>query len=161
MRWTRWVLSIRALDANSALQADHPVDVAAGLVFDHGRLLITQRRRQDHLGGLWEFPGGKRELGETFEQCLARELNEELGIEVQVGKPVASVVHAYPTIKVFLQFFLCRWIRGVLRPIGCACFEWITLEQLDQYPFPPADAQILHLLKENTSWWRCFEAHGK
>lgn len=129
------------------------MDVAAGLVFNQGRLLITQRRHQDHLGGLWEFPGGKREPGETFEKCLARELSEELGIDVLVGESVASVIHTYPAIKVFLKFFLCQWVGGDPRALGCACFEWITLDQLDQYAFPPADAQILDLLKGNKSWW--------
>ncbi len=62
------------------------VDVAAGLIFRDGKLLITQRRTDAHLGGLWEFPGGKREPNETFEECLVRELREELGIEVVVGE---------------------------------------------------------------------------
>jgi mutator protein MutT len=71
------------------------IDVAAGLVFREGKLLITQRHPEAHLGGLWEFPGGKREPGETFERCLARELREELGIEIQVGELVESLTHAY------------------------------------------------------------------
>src|SRR5512134_3411193 len=61
------------------------VEVSAGLIFRAGKLLITQRHADSHLGGLWEFPGGKREPGETFEECLTRELQEELGIQVEVG----------------------------------------------------------------------------
>src|SRR2546423_2979763 len=87
--------------------ATHPIEVAAGLVFRAGSLLITQRRPQDHLGGLWEFPGGKREPAETFEECLRRELREELGIEVQVQGLLASVQHAYPEKTVLLQFYRC------------------------------------------------------
>src|SRR4029077_11924660 len=73
-----------------------PIEVAAGLVFRGGKLLITQRRADSHLGGLWEFPGGKREAAETFEECLARELREELGIEVAVEELVKEITHAYP-----------------------------------------------------------------
>ena len=69
------------------------IEVAAGLVFDQGRLLITQRNESDHLGGLWEFPGGKVESGETFEECLCRELREELGIDIEVGVLVESISH--------------------------------------------------------------------
>src|SRR5882672_7630583 len=72
------------------------IEVAAGIVFRNGKILITQRRSQDHLGDLWEFPGGKREAEESFEDCLQRELMEELGIEVAVGELVDTVVHQYP-----------------------------------------------------------------
>jgi len=69
------------------------IDVAAGLVWREGRLLIAKRHDNAHLGGLWEFPGGKREPNETFEQCLARELREELGIEVSIGELVETLTH--------------------------------------------------------------------
>src|SRR6266699_853251 len=78
-----------------------PVDVAAGLIFRDGKLLITRRHADAHLGGLWEFPGGKRESDETFEECLARELREELGIEVVVGQLVESLTHKYPEKAVY------------------------------------------------------------
>src|SRR5690606_22981070 len=71
------------------------IEVSAGLVFRDGKLLITQRFADSHLGGLWEFPGGKRETNETFEQCLVRELREELGIEVEVLDLVQTITHAY------------------------------------------------------------------
>ena len=82
-----------------------PINVAAGLVFEQGRLLITQRHEASHLGGLWEFPGGKVEPGETFEECLRRELLEELGIDVNVGKLFESISHEYPERKVLINFF--------------------------------------------------------
>ena len=72
------------------------IEVAAGLVLHDDRYLITRRKAGVHLGGLWEFPGGKREPGETFEECLRRELREELGIEVVVGALVESLTHAIP-----------------------------------------------------------------
>src|SRR5216117_3701039 len=77
----------------SSVMSRSAIEVAAGVVFRDGRVLITQRRPDDHLGGLWEFPGGKRESGETFEECLQRELREELGIEVEVGEWLGSVTH--------------------------------------------------------------------
>src|SRR5579871_5840657 len=79
------------------------IEVSAGLVFRDGKLLITRRHAGAHLGGLWEFPGGKREANETFEGCLARELREELGIEVIVGEVLESLTHAYPEKTVTLK----------------------------------------------------------
>jgi len=79
------------------------------LIFHGGKLLITRRHAAAHLGGLWEFPGGKREPDETFEQCLVREIREELGVEISVGKLFESVTHAYPEKTVRLKFFVCRW----------------------------------------------------
>ena len=81
------------------------IDVAAGFVFRDGKLLITQRHAEAHLGGLWEFPGGKREPDETFEKCLARELREELGIEVFVGELVESLTQEYAEKTVHLRFY--------------------------------------------------------
>ncbi len=100
------------------------IEVSAGLVFHNGRLLITQRRAGDHLGGLWEFPGGKREASETFEACLKRELHEELGIEVSVGTLLEDVSHHYPEKSVRLQFFQCRLVSGTPTPHGCADLAW-------------------------------------
>src|SRR5258706_5532480 len=94
------------------------IDVAAALVFRNGKLLITQRHADAHLGGLWEFPGGKRHPGESFEDCLRRELMEELGIEVGVGKLLEEVTHAYPEKTVLLKFFLCRWMRHEPQTLG-------------------------------------------
>src|SRR6266478_535050 len=88
---------------NSGPENANRVEVAAGLIFRDGKLLITQRYPEAHLGGLWEFPGGKREPGETFEQCLERELREELGIEVFIGELLVSLEHAYPEKTVQLN----------------------------------------------------------
>jgi mutator protein MutT len=128
-----------------------PLEVAAALVFRGGKLLITQRLPEAHLGGLWEFPGGKREAGESFEQCLRRELAEELGIEVQVHELVEELTHHYPERSVHLKFFRCRWLRHEPRAILCHDFAWIGPAQLSNYPFPAADAQLLEKLRAN---WR-------
>ena len=129
------------------------VEVAAGVVFRDGRLLITRRRAEDHLGGLWEFPGGKREADETFEQCLARELREELTIEVEVLDCVDTIEHAYPEKTVLLQFLRCRWLAKEPQPLGCPAFAWVTRSQLRQYEFPAADARLLDRLETDDSLW--------
>ncbi|MCX6886536.1 MAG: 8-oxo-dGTP diphosphatase MutT [Verrucomicrobia bacterium] len=123
------------------------IEVSAGLVFRAGRLLITQRQPDAHLGGLWEFPGGKREQGETFEQCLVRELQEELAIEISIRGEFEEITHAYPGKTVFLKFFCCDWKRNEPQALGCHAFEWVTLEDLDRFPFPAADARLLLRLK--------------
>jgi mutator protein MutT len=126
-----------------------PIEVAAALVFRNGRLLITRRQPDAHLGGLWEFPGGKREPGETYEGCLARELREELGIEVAVGELLESLTHDYPDKTVRLNFYRCRWCSGEPQALGCAAFEWVTADELARYEFPAADARLLAMLREN------------
>src|SRR5436853_6359013 len=103
-----------------------PIHVAAGLIFDNGRLLITQRRPEDHLPNLWEFPGGKVEAGETFEHCLVREIREELGIEIAVGRMVEDLTHCYPEKTVRLRFFECRLVSGEARAIHCQDFRWVN-----------------------------------
>jgi mutator protein MutT len=123
-----------------------PIDVSAALIFHDGRLLITQRQADSHLGGLWEFPGGKREANETFEECLAREIHEELGMEIAVGELFEEVTHAYETKAVHLKFFICQWKRGEPRELGCAAFKWIRKSELADYPFPAADARLLEKL---------------
>jgi mutator protein MutT len=130
------------------------IDVAAGLVFHDGKLLITQRRPDDHLGGLWEFPGGKVEPDETFEHCLIRELREELGIEVLVGEEIEDITHSYPEKTVRLKFLLCRLRSGTARPIHVHALAWITQDELERYGFPAADARLLELLGNRPELWR-------
>jgi len=130
------------------------IEVSAGLIFRSGRLLITQRYADAHLGGLWEFPGGKREPGETFEHCLARELREELGIRVEVGDRFESVTHAYPDKTVHLEFFLCGLPQGEPQPLGCAALKWVTRDELAAHEFPAADATLLQKLRANADFWR-------
>jgi 8-oxo-dGTP diphosphatase len=123
------------------------VDVAAALIFHGDKLLITQRSANAHLGGLWELPGGKREENETFEQCIVREIREELGIEISAGELFEEITHAYPDKTVRLKFFLCQLVRGEPQTLGCAAFNWITKPELADYEFPAADAQLLDKLR--------------
>jgi len=130
-----------------------PVEVAAALVFREGKLLITQRQADAHLGGLWEFPGGKCEPGESFEVCLRRELREELGIEVAVDELVESLTHAYPDKTVHLKFYRCRWLQHEPQPLGCAAFAWVGPHELSHYAFPAADARLLGKLQGEAGFW--------
>ena len=127
--------------------------IGVGVIWKDGKILIGRRRDDQMLGGLWEFPGGKREPGETFEQCLRRELVEELGIEVEVGALLEEITHEYPERCVRLQFFLCRWRAHEPRPLGCPAFAWITREQLGEYSFPAADARLLGRLRRSSELW--------
>lgn len=130
------------------------IDVSAGLVFHKGRLLITQRRATDHLGGLWEFPGGKRECDESDEACLRRELREELGIEVEVKELLESIRHDYPEKSVHLKFFRCVLLKGEPSPLGCDAVAWVTSAQLADYPFPEADSRLLGKLQASPDLWK-------
>ncbi|HUB86486.1 MAG TPA: 8-oxo-dGTP diphosphatase MutT [Verrucomicrobiae bacterium] len=123
------------------------IEVSAALIFHKGKLLITQRHKDSHLGGLWEFPGGKREANETFEQCLVREIHEELGVEISAGKLFEDITHHYPEKTVRLKFFLCQLISGKPQPLGCAALKWIGKDELADYEFPAADARLLEKLR--------------
>jgi len=124
-----------------------PIEVSAALIFRNGRVLITQRHAGAHLGGFWEFPGGKREPGETAEQCLVREIGEELGVAISVGELFEEVVHVYPEKTVHLKFYLSRLPAGEPQALDCAAFKWVGKAELDQYPFPAADARLLDKLR--------------
>jgi len=129
------------------------VQVAAGLVFRRGKLLITQRRPGDHLGGLWEFPGGKRERNESFEACLERELREELDMVVKTRELLGRVTHRYSEKTVCLRFYRCDWIKNEPRAIGCQALAWIQRDQLGRYSFPPADAKLLQMIQASPDLW--------
>lgn len=133
----------------------HPsrIKVAAGLVFRAGKLLITQRKPDSHLGGLWEFPGGKLEANETFDDALVRELREELGIEVQPGEVVESISHDYPDKSVHLEFIRCTWLANEPKPLDCHDLAWVNRDQLDEFEFPAADAQLLGMLMADSFDW--------
>jgi A/G-specific adenine glycosylase len=124
-------------------------DVTAGVVWNGtGHFLIAQRPTSGLLGGLWEFPGGKREPGESLEDCLRRELNEELGIEVCVGAPLTVVEHAYTHFSITLYAYHCQLKSGVPQALGCDNWAWVRLRDLDQYAFSAADHKIITALRE-------------
>ncbi|MFZ0827549.1 MAG: 8-oxo-dGTP diphosphatase MutT [Verrucomicrobiia bacterium] len=137
----------------TAADARPVVEVSAALIFHRGKLLITRRHAKAHLGGLWEFPGGKREAGETFAQCLVREIHEELDVAIAVGKLFESITHAYPEKTVHLKFFVCRLLAGKPQPLGCAAVQWAGKKELADREFPAADARLLEQLQNSTELW--------
>jgi mutator protein MutT len=125
------------------------IEVAAGLIHQEGRYLIARRKPGVHLAGYWEFPGGKREAGESLEECLRRELFEELSIRVDVPVPYQTIRHEYPERTVELHFFHCRIEEGQATNLDCAEIRWVLPEELQHYSFPPADQIILQALKRD------------
>ncbi|UCC63922.1 MAG: A/G-specific adenine glycosylase [Anaerolineae bacterium] len=122
-------------------------EIAAGVIWNgQGQFLIAQRRLDGMLGGLWEFPGGKREPGETLKDCLRRELAEELDVEVAVGAPLTVVQHAYTHFRITMHAFHCRIVSGQPRALGCADWQWIALDDVPRFAFSAADHQIIAAL---------------
>jgi A/G-specific adenine glycosylase len=127
-------------------------DVAAGVIWQGeiaaSSLLIAQRPQEGMLGGLWEFPGGKREPEDAdLQSCLQREIREELAIEIEVGAPVATVQHAYTHFRITLYAFHARHVAGEPQALGCTAWRWVTLDELDAYPFPVTDRKIIAALR--------------
>lgn len=127
-------------------------DVTAGIIWNgQGQLLIAQRPADGLLGGLWEFPGGKQEAGETLPECLRRELQEELAIEVEIGELFAVVKHGFTHFRITLHAFTCQHTGGDPQAIGAAAFAWVTPDQLDRYAFGKADRAVIAQLKARST----------
>jgi 8-oxo-dGTP diphosphatase len=135
---------------------DHSTDspmsfeVAAGVIVKDGCYLITRRHDETHQGGLWEFPGGKREENETLIDCLQREIKEELDLIVEVGTLIKRTRYAYAFCTVTLHFFRCTIRSGIPRAIGCQDFKWVEPSELNHYPFPQANVPILKELEKSS-----------
>lgn len=119
--------------------------VLAAVIEKNDRFLVTRRLGDTHLSGYWEFPGGKCEPLETHEACLARELEEELGVRAEIGDEVLSVEHAYQERTVRLHFRRCR-IAGEPTPRLGQQMRWISRKELRTLPFPEADRALIELL---------------
>jgi len=121
--------------------------VGAAVVFNsHGEVLIAQRREKAMLGGLWEFPGGSLEPGESMEACIEREWKEELGVEIKTGERMMIVRHAYSHFTIELHVHVARLIKGRPRPLECAAVAWTPVGKLRQYPFSRADLHVVEML---------------
>ena len=123
-------------------------EVVAALIWDENRFLACQRPAHKARGLLWEFVGGKVEPGETKEQALIRECQEELAVTVAVQDVFMEVDHVYPDLTVHLTLFNASIAEGIPQKIEHNDLRWITAEEIDQYPFCPADEEILRRLKE-------------
>jgi 8-oxo-dGTP diphosphatase len=128
---------------------------AAALIDKTGRVLITQRPQHKQLGGLWEFPGGKVEVGEAPETALARELKEELDLTVMPDAldPFAFASHAYPDFHLLMPLYIATQWRGALKPDAGAVqdFTWVKPLELRNYPMPPADVVLVDRLIERSA----------
>ena len=121
--------------------------IGVGVVLNAaGEVLIDQRLEEGLLGGLWEFPGGKQEPGEAIELCIARELREELAIEVRVGEELICVDHAYSHKKLRFVVHFCTWLSGEPQPLASQQVRWVRPSDLADYPFPAANARIIEAL---------------
>jgi len=116
-----------------------PILVTAGVVIRDRRVLVARRKAGSHLAGLWEFPGGKLEPGESPEECLARELREELGVSVRVGRILETIYHRYPEKNVLLLFYACELLDGEPRALDVAEVAWVPRAELPDLDWVPAD----------------------
>jgi 8-oxo-dGTP diphosphatase len=120
--------------------------VTAAVIERDGRFLVTRRQKGVHLEGLWEFPGGKCDPGESLDACLVRELREELDVEAAIGPEIFTTTHDYPGRRVELHFLRCG-IGGDPRPLLGQEMRWVPREELASLEFPPADAELLRILE--------------
>ncbi len=121
-------------------------NIAVGVVYKNSHMLITRRKPEGLLGGLWEFPGGKIGKHERPELACAREIKEEVNLSVAITGHITQVKHAYTHFKIVMEVFSCRYVSGDVRLNGPVDFRWITLEEIDRYPFPKANHKFIHLL---------------
>jgi 8-oxo-dGTP diphosphatase len=128
------------------------LEVGAALVFKEGKFLITQRKPEDSFGGYWELPGGKKEPTESLEECVIRELKEELDIEVSIRHFFHIITYHYPQRSVRLNIFFCSHTGGDPKPIECQAFAWVDPQDLPRYKFPDADATLIEELSKRNDW---------
>lgn len=119
------------------------LEVTAAIIQQNDKILICQRPANKSCGLLWEFPGGKIEAGETGEQCIVRECQEELGVTLSVERELTDIVHEYSDRTVHLHFYLCRIAAGVPEKKEHNAIAWIAPNEVRQYVFCPADTKML------------------
>jgi 8-oxo-dGTP diphosphatase len=123
---------------------------AVALVDADGRVLLAQRPAGKSMPGLWEFPGGKVEVGEAPEAALIRELKEELGIDVSLAclAPFTFASHAYADFHLLMPLYVCRRWHGIVTPREGQALKWVRLAKMDAYPMPPADVPLVAMLRD-------------
>jgi 8-oxo-dGTP diphosphatase len=131
-------------------QPDEPtraITVVAAVIRDkEGRVLLTRRPQDRHMGGLWEFPGGKIDDGEGPSEALVRELDEELGLAIEVEQPLTFAVHEEAGLRILLLFFSASILSGVPQAHEGQAVRWVATDDLPTYPTPPADAELVRRL---------------
>jgi 8-oxo-dGTP diphosphatase len=130
---------------NSTLPTKH---IGIAVIWNQsGQISIAKRKIGGSMGGLWEFPGGKIEPGETVAECIIREIREELGIEIAVGAHLISIEHTYPTFELIAIAHHCQHISGIPQPIESDEIRWVNVSDLNNYQFPVANAAIIQALQ--------------
>lgn len=123
-------------------------NIAVGVVIKKEKILITRRKLDGLLGGLWEFPGGKRARGESAQAACIREILEETGLDVRITEHLTTIQHAYTHFKISMDVFLCDKVSGRIRLNGPIDFKWIRINQIDQYAFPRANLKFIPMLSQ-------------
>jgi 8-oxo-dGTP diphosphatase len=126
----------------------HKIIGVAVIWNDNQQILIDRRLPEGVMGGLWEFPGGKVEAGESIPECIKREIREELGIEIAIGEHLITIDHTYTHLRVTLTVHHCRLIAGTPQPLECDEISWVDLDELENFDFPAANSQIIAALKQ-------------
>lgn len=121
--------------------------VTAAVIEEQGKFLIAQRKKDSHQGLKWEFPGGKVEAGEGPETCLSREIKEELGVNIEVGDIYKVISHNYGEKQVILLCYKCKILEGIVSPIECEDYKWVSTEEMSAFDFAPADIPVVEALK--------------
>lgn len=124
--------------------------VGVGVVEKDGKVLITQRKYDDHLGGVWEFPGGKKRPEEDDQACVERELLEELGITVKAASHLETIRYAYPDRRLELRFYSCALVGGEPQSLEVQDFRWVKPSELIYYQFPKADRDLVERLAKRS-----------
>ena len=125
--------------------------ISIGIVRKNGNLLITRRKLDGLLGGLWEFPGGKVEEKETAAAACIREIQEETGIQAEVDTFLTRIFHAYTHFKIEMDVFYCNYISGEIKLKGPIDHKWVQLRELEKYPFPRANLKFIPLINQHGS----------
>jgi 8-oxo-dGTP diphosphatase len=120
--------------------------VTAAIIKDNGRYLIAQRKKDSHLGLKWEFPGGKLEVAEDPEKCLAREIKEELDITIEVIDIFEVVSHSYEQKNILLLCYMCKLMKGTPKSVDCNDFKWVALSEMPKFDFAEADRPVVEKL---------------
>jgi len=127
------------------------VVVTAAIIKRGDKFLIAQRKKGSHQEMMWEFPGGKVEKGENPEDCLKREIEEELNLRIEVGDIYQVVSYGYEHRHIILLCYLCRAVGGEPATIDCNDFRWVTAEEMTHYRFTPADLPVVEKLQKDFS----------
>ena len=125
-------------------------NIGAAVIWNQqGQILIDRRRPEGQMGGLWEFPGGKIEPGESVEECIKREIKEELGIEIEVGEHLITIEHTYSHLRITLTVHHCQHLSGEPQTLECDEIRWVWTNELEKFSFPQANTQIIAAIQNN------------